>query len=41
MALTAYKGSWALLGIPDMTAVPLLCCKLLTPAKDLEARVIA
>jgi hypothetical protein len=41
MALTAYKGSCALLGIPEMTAVPLLCCKLLTPAKDLEARVIA
>jgi hypothetical protein len=39
--MAAYKGSWALLGIPDMTAVPLLGCKLLTPAKDLEARVIA
>ncbi len=25
MALTAYKGSRALLGIPDMTDVPLLC----------------
>jgi hypothetical protein len=41
IALTAYKGSCALLGIPEMTAVPLLCCKLLTAAKDLEARVIA